>query len=317
MTDEKVNLVSIIIPCYNQEKWVAEAIDSALSQTYPHKEVIVVDDGSTDSSLNVIKRYGESIKIIEMPHQNGNYARNEGFRVSKGAFIQFLDADDYILSEKISKQVQAIKNNKYDVVYGDWKHIYSFENKKKYFGDEKHESLKKDYIAELMKGWWVAPVALLWSRSIVNAISGWDVTIEVAQDRDFFLSAAIEGAKIGYVEGCDSIYRRHSHLTVSTRNKMEWLENHGKVLQKAEKKLFEDNKLSEDYKKSLAVGYFKLARLYFGIDREEWMQIYKKVCDLDSEFMPQESWLYNSVYKTFGVQIAEKSGLLKRKIFHV
>ena len=69
-------LVSILIPCYNAERWIAAAIESALEQTWPRKEVIVVDDGSTDHSLSIIKRYGEEIRWETGPNGGGNVARN-------------------------------------------------------------------------------------------------------------------------------------------------------------------------------------------------------------------------------------------------
>ena len=104
-------LVSIIIPCYNAEKWLTEAIDSCLNQTYSNIEVIVVDDGSTDGSLDIIKSYGNKIIWETGKNKGGNHARNRGFVLSKGAYIQFLDADDYILPEKIARQVDFLEQH--------------------------------------------------------------------------------------------------------------------------------------------------------------------------------------------------------------
>ena len=93
-------LVSILIPCYNAERWVGQAIESALAQTWPNKEVIVVDDGSTDGSLEVIKSFGDRIKWETGPNRGGNVARNRLLELSHGEWIQYLDADDYLLPAK-------------------------------------------------------------------------------------------------------------------------------------------------------------------------------------------------------------------------
>ncbi len=77
------SLVSILIPCYNAERWIGQAIESALGQTWPNKEVIVVDDGSTDGSLEVIKSFGDRIKWETGPNRGGNVARNRLLELSR------------------------------------------------------------------------------------------------------------------------------------------------------------------------------------------------------------------------------------------
>lgn len=96
------SLVSIIIPCYNAERWVAEAIQSCLDQTYSPIEIIVIDDGSTDKSLEVIKSFGHKIRWETGPNQGGNVARNRGLELAKAEWLQYLDADDYLLPDKIA-----------------------------------------------------------------------------------------------------------------------------------------------------------------------------------------------------------------------
>ena len=96
----KTPLVSIVIPCYNAERYVGEAIESALDQTYPHKEVIVIDDGSTDSSLEVIRSFGNHLRWETAPNRGGSAARNRGLELARGELIQFLDADDLLHARK-------------------------------------------------------------------------------------------------------------------------------------------------------------------------------------------------------------------------
>lgn len=117
---ESGKLVSIIIPCFNGEGFVADAIESALNQTYPHKEVIVVDDGSTDRSLAIIQGYGERVRCISGPNRGGSAARNTGLQAASGELIQFLDADDLLHLDKLERQVPLHADPSIDVVYSDW-----------------------------------------------------------------------------------------------------------------------------------------------------------------------------------------------------
>ena len=104
-------LVSIIIPCYNAERFIGRAIQSALNQTYPHCEIIVIDDGSTDGSLRAITAFGHGVRWETGPNQGGCAARNRGIAIARGIFYQFLDADDLIHPDKISIQLRQIAGN--------------------------------------------------------------------------------------------------------------------------------------------------------------------------------------------------------------
>jgi glycosyltransferase involved in cell wall biosynthesis len=99
-------LVSVIIPNYNYANYLPEAVDSVLNQTYPNIELIVVDDGSSDNSKEVLASYGERVVAVFQENQGVSATRNNGVAVSRGELIAFLDADDVWLPTKIEKQVQ-------------------------------------------------------------------------------------------------------------------------------------------------------------------------------------------------------------------
>ncbi|HXQ69953.1 MAG TPA: glycosyltransferase family A protein [Pyrinomonadaceae bacterium] len=108
----KDNLVSVIIPVYNYERYLGEAIDSALSQTHKHLEVIVVDDGSTDRSAEVAKSFAD--RGVRYRHQDNagiGPARNQGVELAQGKFLAFLDADDRWPEEKTELQLRAFEND--------------------------------------------------------------------------------------------------------------------------------------------------------------------------------------------------------------
>lgn len=103
-------LVSIIIPVYNADKYLAETLSSALAQTWPNIEVIVVDDGSEDNSLSVARKFESSnVRILSQKNRGASAARNVGLKAAKGKYIQFLDADDMISPDKIAAQVEALE----------------------------------------------------------------------------------------------------------------------------------------------------------------------------------------------------------------
>jgi glycosyltransferase involved in cell wall biosynthesis len=102
-------LISIIIPAYNREKYIAEAVESVLAQDYPNKEIIVVDDGSTDSTAEIIKRYGGRVRYIKKENGGEASARNLGLSSARGELIAWLDSDDYYLSGKLSAQAKYLE----------------------------------------------------------------------------------------------------------------------------------------------------------------------------------------------------------------
>lgn len=103
-------LVTIVIIAYNEERFIAESIESALGQTYNNIEIIVVDDGSKDATLSIAKRYASRINVVSQKNSgNCSFPRNAGLMLAKGEYISFLDADDILLPQKISTQLALLK----------------------------------------------------------------------------------------------------------------------------------------------------------------------------------------------------------------
>jgi glycosyltransferase involved in cell wall biosynthesis len=117
---EKSNpLVSIVIPVHNGEKYIKEAIDSCFAQSYANIEVIVVDDKSEDTTLDILRGYGDKISVIPVEKQNGlGNVINIGIRASKGKYIARMDADDIMYPERVQKQVEYLESNPNCVAVG-------------------------------------------------------------------------------------------------------------------------------------------------------------------------------------------------------
>src|SRR5205809_2964960 len=115
-------LVSVIMPAYNAEKYIAEAIESVIRQEYTNWELIVVDDGSTDNTAAIIKDYAAKdnrVRYIQQPHQHQARARNNGLSHSSGELIAFLDADDLWMPGKLVVQAELMHNNPIDLTFSD------------------------------------------------------------------------------------------------------------------------------------------------------------------------------------------------------
>src|SRR5215470_4845923 len=115
-------MVSIIIPCFNAERWLAETLRSALAQSGINREIILVDDGSTDQSREIAAQFtAQGVHVIDQANRGASAARNAGLRAAKGKWIQFLDADDLLGPEKLARQVAALERAGEDVLAaGPW-----------------------------------------------------------------------------------------------------------------------------------------------------------------------------------------------------
>ena len=309
-------VASIIIPCYNAENWVQEAIESCLNQTYANLEIIVVDDGSTDRSLEIIRRYLPRIRVETGPNRGGNFARNRGFALSTGEYIQYLDADDYLEPDKIATQVRLLEETKADAAYGDFRQRrYLAGARFSYLDRIQVSGAQENVLASLLSfwGWNINGGAVLYRRRAVDRVGGWDESLRAAQDTDFFTSVALSGAKISYQPGCGFIYRKYGSVTVSTSNLNRWLENMCASLTKSEVALARDGQLTDEYKAALAVGYFEVARACCWLDPRGSFAVYAKtlndligkIQDLCPHFMARhESPAFSTLQSLYGFKFA-------------
>ena len=210
--------VSLLIPCYNAERWVAQAIHSALDQTYKHKEVIVVDDGSTDGSLEIIKSFGDQIRWETGPNRGGNVARNRLLELSNGEWLQYLDADDYLLPTKVENQLQEASTEHVDVIYSPplvevWKSSGQCEA-----SSGSNYDLRDPLPLQWIR-WQVAQTGtLLWRTEALRNIGGWNEEFPCCQDNELTLRAIIRGLRFLLVNRNEAVYRLWSQETVCRKN---------------------------------------------------------------------------------------------------
>jgi len=199
-------LVSIIVPCFNCENYVQEAVGSILYQTYRNIEVIVVNDGSTDSSLQKLQSLAEKspqLKIINQENSGTAAAKNCGLRAARGDFISFLDADDYWHPRKIEFQVKALAENPgcsicfCDFIFWHMKEDNSFQSPNALF-DLSTEQFQLDVE---FSGWiyhrllidsYVSTITVMFRRETIQNIGYFDTTLLVGEDHDYWLRAAAD-----------------------------------------------------------------------------------------------------------------------------
>lgn len=204
--------VSAIIPCYNGEAFVGEAIESCLSQTYPDVEIIVIDDGSTDGSVDCIKAFGDAVKLIQLQHAGACVARNTGLQQASGDYVQFLDADDRLLENKFQIQVDFLGSHP-DIglvscmgfLFGDGKPV----RRKKGEQENPDPQGRDAFIYCLRYG--LSTEAPLIRRAPLLKVGGFRI-IACGQERDLHIRLGAAGVKMHRLS--DALYEHREHDSV-------------------------------------------------------------------------------------------------------
>lgn len=211
--------VSIIIPCYNYGIWLKEAIDSVLKSNYQDLEIIVVDDGSNDSTtMQIIKELEhskvEAIKVLRQENQGVSVARNNGIKASMGEYILMLDADDYIHPDYIQKAVDILDNNSnIGIVYSDFKQI---GEKDKIIRCEDWDSIKILYYGILLN-------TSFFRKKDWEKVGGYKAVMkDVFEDWEFWISLAEIGVRGYRIPEVLAYYRIHgpSRHSIGIKNQL-------------------------------------------------------------------------------------------------
>lgn len=209
-------MVSIIIPSYNAAAFLPASIESALNQTYPHLEIIVVNDGSKDNTEDVIKPYLPEIKYLQQENKGLSAARNEGYRASTGEFICFLDADDLLLPNKLLRQLEKF-NQEPDlgvVISG----YHDVERDGKTIIQTVRKNWNRDGLSRMLNHEVFPPNAALIRRNALEMSSLFPEDIstgESQEDWQLWLDMALNGIAFGSVEEPTCIYRRNVSSSIS------------------------------------------------------------------------------------------------------
>jgi len=205
-------LVSILIPCYNAEKWLAETLESALSQTWKNIEIILVDDGSTDNSLAIARNYeSKNVKVIAQENRGASSTRNNALKQAQGDFIQYLDADDLIALDKIERQLVCLgfdRESKY-IASGEWSRFFKHSDEARFVPQEIWVDLYPvDWLASAWKdNLMMHPAAWLLPRKVSNLAGYWNENISLNDDGEYFSRSILASDQVKFCMGARSYYR--------------------------------------------------------------------------------------------------------------
>jgi glycosyltransferase involved in cell wall biosynthesis len=212
-------LVSVIIPAYNCEKFIAETIESVLRQTYTNFEVIIVDDGSTDNLEQVVGRFAMSdsrVRFIRQGNRGVSAARNNGFSQSKGNYVAFLDADDVWLLENLKVKVKLIDEAGAGLIHSDGVIIDEHSQAR----GEILKGMEGNVLAPLLlwKGTQIpGPSSILVKREVLDEVGLFDENLSTAADKDLFIRIAARYSikRIGQVTWQYRIHPQNMHKNIS------------------------------------------------------------------------------------------------------
>ncbi len=204
-------LVSILIPCHNAERWIEETLDSALNQTWSCTEIIVVDDGSSDRSREILKRdHYEKIKVIEQENRGAGAARNRALDEAQGEFIQFLDADDLIAPDKIETQLQRLADApRGQVASGPWGRFFTSVDETTFVPEPVWTDLPPvDWVVSSWRqGGMMACHAWLTPRAVIERAGRWEETPSPIDDGEFFTRVVLNSTGVAFCPEARSYYR--------------------------------------------------------------------------------------------------------------
>ncbi len=213
-------LVSILIPAYNAERWVADAIQSAIRQTWQRKEIIVVDDGSTDRTADFAKQFGSKIKLVSTENGGLCAAVNHAYRLSQGDYIQELDADDILVPDKIERQIAAMRpgDSKRILFSSPWARFYYRTRKGRFISNSLCRDLSpvEWLLAKMGENLHMQNATWLVSRELAETAGPWDTRLHYDQDGEYFDRVLLASAGVRFVPGTGVYYRASGAGSIST-----------------------------------------------------------------------------------------------------
>ena len=184
-------LVSILIPAYNAERWIGETMRSALDQTWSHKEIIVVDDGSRDNTLVVAKRYeSKHVKVLSQDNEGASATRNRALEHAQGDYIQWLDADDLLAQDKISEQLkesECCQSSRVLLTSALGRFFFRPHRAKIIPNPLWRDLLPVEWLLiKFNENVWMNPAAFLVSRRLSDLAGSWNVHLSLDDDGEYF-----------------------------------------------------------------------------------------------------------------------------------
>jgi glycosyltransferase involved in cell wall biosynthesis len=214
-------LVSILIPAYNAARWIGETLDSALGQTWPNTEIIVVDDGSRDKTAAVAECYASrAVKIVRQENLGAAAARNRAVAESQGHFIQYLDADDLLSPDKIERQMRRLREEPACVASGEWARFFQAPRTAIFRAEQVWRDLAPT--AWLIESWtgggpMMQPGIWLVPRSVALKAGPWDDRLSLIDDFEYGTRMLLASDGVRFCSGARLYYRSGNPESLASR----------------------------------------------------------------------------------------------------
>jgi len=233
--------VSVIIPCYNAARYVGETLESVRRQTWRNLEVIVVDDGSTDDSARIVDAFeGLDITLLRQPNRGQTVALNAGLARASGNFVQYLDADDLIDSDKIAVQLARLEGQSGAVASARWGRFYGRPDETRFETETVSRDLGSlDWLVEsraeglgmMFPALWLVPM------SIVRAAGPWREDLSLNNDAEYFTRVLLAADRVLFCEGARCRYRSGISGSLSGSKKPAHWASQAKVIELCEQRV--------------------------------------------------------------------------------
>jgi glycosyltransferase involved in cell wall biosynthesis len=227
-------LVSVLIPCFNAERWIGETLDAVFAQSWKNIEIIVVNDGSSDRSADVIRsRARASLKLIEQGNCGQPAAFNRALREAQGELIQYLDADDLINPEKIERQALRIVEGEGLLATAEWARFWQTPGEARFEPDDTWRDLEP---LDFMVSSWAQglgmfmPALWLCRRDAVDRCGAWREELSLDNEAEYFTRLVLGSRRVLFCPGARVLYRSGLPGSVSGRKSEAALRSNYSVL---------------------------------------------------------------------------------------
>jgi glycosyltransferase involved in cell wall biosynthesis len=313
-------LVSILIPAFNAQEWIADTIRSAIAQTWQSKEIIIIDDGSTDHTLALAQRFeSHCVRVFTQRNQGAAVARNRAFSLCRGDYLQWLDADDLLAPDKIAKQMETVKRvqDKRTLISSAWGGFMYRHERAKFVPTGLWCDLSpvEWLVCKLGQNVHMQTATWLVSRELTEAAGIWDASMLGDDDGEYFCRVLLASNQVRFVPNARVYYRASgsnslSYIARSDRK----LEAHWRSMQLHIRYL---RSLEDSHRtRAACVRYLQNWLVFFYPERLDIVEQARQLArDLEGQLeVPRLSWKYSWINMMFGRALAKRAQLFLPQI---
>jgi glycosyltransferase involved in cell wall biosynthesis len=313
-------LVSILIPAYNAEQWLPDTLRSAIAQTWERKEIIVVDDGSTDQTLAFAQQFeSDFVKVFTQKNQGAAATRNNAFSLSQGDYIQWLDADDLLGPEKVARQVEALGDspNKLTLLSGSWGRFWHRPQCASFVPTALWSDLSKaEWLTRKMgQNLYMQTASWLVSRELTEAAGPWNIRLLGDDDGEYFCRVLLASNGVRFVPEAKVYYRASGTSSLSyignsdRKREAQWvsMQLHVRYLR------------SLDDSATARAACVKFLQNWMEFFYPERLDIFRQAEEMAKNLggrleAPRLSWKYSWIRALFGWRYARRAQLFLRNV---